>query len=335
MNWEKCRQRGKSLQAALVIGPIPTVGYVATAKFLYDVDEYTIAGGIAGEPVELVRCKTVDIEVPATAEIVIEGQIPTDSMESEAPFGEYTGYMGTETISPYFNVTCITHRRNPIYVAFLSQKTPSEGNVISSRARASAVYKFLRYDCGLPVLDVVFHQSCGMVKYCVIRLRKAQPTQAWQVLYAAAAYEPGTKTIIGVDEDIDPRDADSVNWALSWRMLPDRDVRIIQGRIAPMDYSVYPPGEPQQPSLTGSSALLIDATRKWGYPPQSLPRKEFMEKAKKIWEEEGLPPLRPKMPCYGYPLGYWSEELEEEAELALKGEHYKTGDKLARERVKL
>lgn len=120
-HWEKCRQLGKPLQAAVVIGACPAIGYVGVTKFTYDVDEYDVAGGIAGEPIELVRCKTVDVEVPATAEIVIEGELPTDSMEREAPFGEYAGYMGVGMVGPYFNVTCVTHRHNPIYTAFISQ----------------------------------------------------------------------------------------------------------------------------------------------------------------------------------------------------------------------
>ncbi len=83
------------------------------------------------------------------------------------------------------------------------------------------------------------------------------------------------------------------------------------------------------------SAILIDATRKWGYSPTSLPKKEFMERARKIWEEEGLPSLTPRVPWYGSSLGYWPKEFEEEAELALKGEHYKTGEKLAQDRTKV
>ena len=81
--------------------------------------------------------------------------------------------------------------------------------------------------------------------------------------------------------------------------------------------------------------MLIDATMKWDYPPVSLPKKEFMERARQIWEKEGLPRLKPKEPWYGYSLGYWTEENAEEAELALKGEHYQTGEKLARQRTKL
>ena len=102
-----------------------------------------------------------------------------------------------------------------------------------------------------------------------------------------------------------------------------------------MDYSAHPLGEVREwrESELGHT-LLIDATRKWDYPPASLPRREFMERACRIWEEEGLPPLKLKTPWFGYSLGYWSKENEEEAELALKGEHYKTGEKLAKNRNK-
>ncbi|MEE8472922.1 MAG: UbiD family decarboxylase, partial [Dehalococcoidia bacterium] len=86
---------------------------------------------------------------------------------------------------------------------------------------------------------------------------------------------------------------------------------------------------------TETSALLINATRKWDYPPVSLPRVEFMERAKEIWEEEGLPPLTPKVPWHGYSLGYWTKEDEEAAALALKGEHYRTGEKLAKKRTRV
>jgi 4-hydroxy-3-polyprenylbenzoate decarboxylase len=127
-----------------------------------------------------------------------------------------------------------------------------------------------------------------------------------------------------------------VNWALSFRVQPDRDMRVTQGMIGWLDPSTTPDEETvEYPIPSGSSAVLIDATTKWDYPPVSLPRKEFMEKAMKIWEEEGLPALTMKEPWHGYTLGRWTEENEEEAQLAVKGEHYRTGEKLAKQRTKL
>jgi 4-hydroxy-3-polyprenylbenzoate decarboxylase len=170
----------------------------------------------------------------------------------------------------------------------------------------------------------------------VISLKNPNKTNVWQALKGADALNPGGgKIIIAVDDDIDPRDLGSVIWALGFRMQPASDVSIAQGKAAALDPSAAPPDEVRRtPARPITSSMLIDATRKWDYPPVALPKKEFMENARKIWEEEGLPPLTPKVPWYGYSLGYWTKEDEEEAELALRGEYYKTGEKQAKNRIK-
>ncbi|MDP2720117.1 MAG: UbiD family decarboxylase, partial [Dehalococcoidia bacterium] len=319
-HWEKCHDRGIPLQAAAVIGAPPNVGFTAVGKVPYGADEFSVSGGIAGEPLKLVKCKTVDLEVPATAEIVVEGIIPTDSLEREAPFGEYTGYMGGEMINPYMNVTAITHRKDPIFVAFLSQFPPSESSKLRQISTEALYYKHLKYDCSLPnIQEVAFHESSGSWQYCVIKMKKTHPAQPWKALYAAANLDNHIgKFIIIVDDDIDPRDADSVNWALSFRVQPHRDTHVTYGKIPALDHSSAPPDHPERryPLPRGCSSMLIDATRKWGYPPVSLPKKEFMERAKELWDELGLPALSPKVPWHGYSLGYWTKENEEEAELA-------------------
>ena len=335
--WEKCRRMGKPLQAAIVISPVPAVGYCAAVRFPYDVDEFAVAGGIAGEPIRLVRCKSVELEVPATAEVVIEGELPTDSMEREGPFGEFTGYMAAEGVSPYFNVTCITHRKHPIFNNFISQFPPSESSTLRRVGEEANLLKFLRHDCGLPVLEVAFHETSSSSPYCVISMKKNHPSQAWQVLNGVVAYNPMRKFITVVDEDIDPRNADSVNAAISWRVQPDRDIRVIKGMIAELDPSVSPPTDPKgsYPPPSGGSALLINATTKWDYPPVSLPKQPYMERARELWEAEGLPALTAARPWYGLSLGLWREELEEEAELAARGESHRTGEKIAGQRIKL
>lgn len=336
-SWEKCRKAGKPLQAAIAIGPVPAIGYAATVKFPYEVDEFAVSGGLAGEPIPLVKCKTVDLEVPATAEIVIEGELPTDSMEREGPFGEFTGYMASEEVGPYFNVTCITHRKNPIFNVFISQFPPSESSTMRRTGEEANLYKFLRKDCGLPVQEVAISEACSASPFVVVSVKKTHPSQAWQVLNGVLTLAPIRKFIIVVDDDIDPRNADSVNWALSWRVQPDRDIRVVKGMIAELDPSLAPPTELRSsyPLPSGGSALLVDATTKWDYPPTSLPKKEFMERAKQIWEEEGLPKLMPVKPWHGYSLGFWTKEFEEEAELALQGKHFLTGEKVAKQRIKV
>jgi 4-hydroxy-3-polyprenylbenzoate decarboxylase len=151
IHWEKCKKRGIPLQAAIVIGATPNIGYVSGGKVPYGTDEYAVAGGLAGEPVELVKCKTVDIEVPATGEIVIEGELPTDSLEEEGPFGEFTGYMGGKTTTnPYFNITCITCRNNAIYTAWISQFPPSESSKLKQIAQSANWYHLLKNEMNNP-----------------------------------------------------------------------------------------------------------------------------------------------------------------------------------------
>ncbi|HEY7321047.1 MAG TPA: UbiD family decarboxylase [Candidatus Binatia bacterium] len=340
IHFHKCKERNVPLQAAIVLGCSPAIGLASVAKVGYDRDEYAVAGAIAAAPIPLVRCESVDLEAPATAEIVIEGEIPIDTMEPEGPFGEFTGYMGGQMMNGIFNVRCITHRRSPILQMF-TEGVPSESGVMRKMGYESTLYKLLKYDCNIPtVIDVTLHESSGSRKYVVIRMRKTNPAQPWQALQAAVALDPSHgKILVTVDEDIDPEDADSVNWAISFRMQPHRDVKITTHKFAGLDPSAAPPGSPvteaRFPSPSGCSAIMIDATRKWPYPPVALPAKKYMDAAKEKWQELGLPPLNPKMPWYGYSLGSWSEEDEENAELAVKGEYDKVAQRLQKKAVKL
>ena len=338
-HWRKCMAMGKPLEAAVIIGSVPAVAYAATAKIPYDFDEYRLAGGLAGEPIELVKCVTVDIEVPATAEIVIEGVIPTDLVEPEGPFGEYTGYLGPRGLSPYMEVTAITHRKNAIYSALISQFPPSESSKIKHIGTEKILYKYLRYDSGNDcVLDVALHDevSGSGQSYCVIKTKKRSSAEVWRALHATAGFVgPFAKITIAVDEDIDIFDPAMINWAICFNVVPDKDVAIAKGKYAGLDPSAAPPtatnAERRAAEMT---SLLIDATRPWPYLPVSLPRKEFMENAKALWEELKLPPLKPRKPWYGYSLGVWNEQDVEEAELALKGDHFITGEKAKASRIK-
>lgn len=335
----KARKLRKPLPAAIAMGCVPAVALVSVTKVPYGVDEYTVASAIQGQPLELVPCETVDLLVPASSEIVLEGEISTEILEPEAPFGEYTGYMGPRADNHVFEIKCITHRKNPYYQAFISQCPPSESSLIRKIGWDATLLKFLKYDCNIPAVEkVAFHESSGSWGYLVIQLKKSHPAQAWQALNAAVAYEASMgKVIIAVDEDIDPEDPDSVNWALSFRMQPHLDARTTTGKCSMLDPSSAPPGTPtleqRFPKPVGTSALLIDATRKWGFPAVSLPAREYMEKARAIWEEEGLPPLSPREPWHGYALGYWPEEWAEDAKQALAGRYLDTGENLAKAAV--
>jgi 4-hydroxy-3-polyprenylbenzoate decarboxylase len=338
VHWRKCKEKGIPLEVAIMIGGPPSIGYAGISKLPADFDEYAMAGGIAGEPLELVKCKTVDLEVPAHAEIVVEGELTTEELELEAPFGEAVGFVGMTEMMPYMTVKCITHRKNPIWLAFMSQFPPSESSKIRQHGNEAVVYKHLRHDLNLPhVLSVAFHEGAGSNVYAVIQMQKPDQAEVWRALEAAGERFVPTKVIIAVDEDINPRDADAVNWAVGLRAQPHRDCRIVQHRTSNL---LDPSLENQDdlikrrqatyPEKPEASRLLINATLKWPYPPVSLPKKEFMEEALRLWQQEGLPPLKLKEPWWGYSLGYWTDEYDEWADLAVKGEYYQTGETRAR-----
>ena len=144
------------------------------------------------------------------------------------------------------------------------------------------------------------------------------------------------KMIIAVDEDIDIHDLESVMWAVAYRSQPYRDAAIVDAPLFALDPSVSPPGSIRGLVAGGdaprSSALTIDATMPWAYPPLSLPKREYMEQALKLWQELQLPSLNLKNPWWGYSLGDWTEEEEREADLAVEGRHFETGAKQAAKR---
>lgn len=343
IHWKKARERGQPLPVAVVVGVLPNLMYTASASLPYGVDELAVAGALTGEPLELVRCRTVDLEVPATAEIVIEGEILPDQLYPGAAFGDYPGYMhtGRGPSSPLMKVKCITHRKRPVFTAMTVGFPPWEGGKISQISAEAVFFNFLKNYCNIPgVIDVGFHESGGYEAFLVIQMKTTHPSQPWQALYCAAGYRSsGLKVIIAVDEDVNPRDLDAVVWALCFSMQPHRDVKVLEGKSPALDPSGYPPGaskdERSFPKPQGASSLLIDATRKWAYPPVGLPKREFMERAMKTWKEEGLPELNLREPWYGYSLGDWTREDEEFAELAVQGRFAEIEAKLAAKATKI
>jgi len=179
IHWKKSQAAGKPMEAAIVIGPLPNVVYASTARLPYGADEYAIAGGISGEPVELVKCKTIDMEVPATAEVVIEGEVSTEYLEPQAAFPEYTGYMVSAKgqSEPVMKVKCITHRKNPIYTTLVEGMPPTESSKIRQIALEGIYVKHLKKDCNMQaVQDVVWYEEGGSEMLCVIKLKKKHPT---------------------------------------------------------------------------------------------------------------------------------------------------------------
>ena len=293
----KNEAQGRGTEVAVVFGTDPVIGLTAVTSFPYGTYELAVAGGIRGEPIEVVRCRTVDLEVPATAEIVVEGKIPCQGREPEGPFGEYGGYMGAPGNNPFMEITCITHRRKPIYQAFLSQMPPSESSCIKSIGREMEIRRHLKENLSLPVRDVYLPDSGSATAILLISMEKQNRFQPLKAILGTWSLTMGTgKITIVVDDDIDIRDSFQVNWALSFRMQPAEDIHIVRG-IDPITL------DPSQPLKDGkkipspeqvSSKVGIDATRKHPFPAPSVPPKEHLEKVAAAWARYGIGEVKPK-----------------------------------------
>jgi UbiD family decarboxylase len=335
-HWFKARAKGEPLEAVLILSPDPTVSICSVSKL--DQSEYVVAGALNGTPLELVKAETVDMLIPATAEIAIEGIMRTDVLEMEGPFGEFSGYTGPADYKFVFDVTGISYRTTPIVQVFISEMPPSESSMIRKFGREGP----LRHELAAKVpsfRDVAILEEGGTEEIGVIALRNPQVGEAAQALHTAAAFNRKMfKWLIAVDDDINIRDLFSIMWAISFRVQPHRDVEIQRGKNCGLDPSSAPASSPLKerdyPDGQGGSRILIDATLKWAYTPVALPSKEFMEHAKDIWNELGLPKLTPKSPWYGYELGYWPKEWAEAAKLAAEGRYLETGEKYRQLRTK-
>jgi UbiD family decarboxylase len=328
-HWLKCKARGEPLPCAVVVGCPPAISYASVQKMPENLDEIAVAGALAGGPINVVRARTVDLLVPAEAEIVIEGLINTELLEPEAPFGESHGYVNLQEYNAFMEVTAITRRRHPILTSFISQVTPSESSVIRRVAMEPLYLHHLTSVLGIKgVQRVAMHEPLTSL-YAVIAIqfaRGAPESEIWRALHGASSlHRFAGKWIVAVDEDIAPDNADALFWAMSYRCQPQHDLEVVPHKD---------PGHgPRGPHDGGeSAAVLINATLKGTYAPVALPKREFMENARAIWERLGLPPLTPQPPWHGYDLGHWPDELARQAEMAAKSDYFELGKNLANER---
>jgi UbiD family decarboxylase len=316
-HWHKHNARDQKMPVAIVVGCPPVVAYLGPQKLPLGVDEMTVAGGLAGGPINVARGRTVDLLVPAESELVIEGYVDPDYLEPEGPFGESHGYVALEDYNLVVNVTAITRRRNAILTSYISQVTPSESSVVKRLAYEPLFLAHVRDNLGIRgIRKVTLHEPLtNLRKVIILQFARGVPrTEIWRALYGVLTLQAFVgKFIIAVDEDIDTQNADAVFWAMSYRCNPAEDTQIVRHRES--GHVPRTTGEP-----VADSALLIDATMKEAMPPIALPKREFMENAKALWERLGLPPLRPEAPWFGYSLGDWTDEWDKNALDATRGE---------------
>ena len=247
--------KGSRLEVAVAIGTDPITTFAAIVPAPPEVEEFMIAGFLRGKPVEIVKCETVDLEVPAHAEIVLEGYVELGELRAEGPFGDHTGFYTLTDLYPVFHLTCITHRRDPIYAATIVGKPPMEdawmGKAVERiflPAMKMTIPEIV--DIHLPV-EGVFHNLM------LVSIRKSYPGQARKVMSAIWGLGQAmfTKCIVVVDEDCDVQDVAEVVLRVTNNIDPERDIQFTLGPVDSLDHASRLPNY--------GSKMGIDATRKW------------------------------------------------------------------------
>lgn len=275
------------MEVAVAVGTDPALTYAATAPLPRDVDEMVFAGFLRHKSVELTKCVTVDIEVPATSEIVLEGYVEAGEVRREGPFGDHTGYYSLADDYPVFHITCITHRKNPIYAATIVGRPPMEDCYLA-KATERIFLPILQQiipeivDINLP-LTGVFH-NCAMVS-----IRKTYPQQAKKVMQSiwGMGQMMFTKMIIVVDEHVDVQDEKEVWWRVFNNIDAKHDIVMVDGPLDVLDHS--------SPMAKWGTKLGIDATKTWpeeGHTrewPDEISMSEIVRRnVNEKWKELGL-----------------------------------------------
>lgn len=243
------------IEVAVAIGTDPVVTYAATAPLPKDIDEMVFAGFLRKKSVELVKCQTVDVEVPAHAEIILEGYVMMDELRREGPFGDHTGYYSLADDYPVFHITCITHRKDPIYASTIVGKPPME-DCFLAKATERIFLPVLQMslpevlDINLP-LEGVFHNCV------VVSIKKTYPQQAKKVMHAiwGMGQMMFTKMIIVVDQHVNVQDMNEVWWRVYNNIDARRDIVMVDGPLDVLDHS--------SPMPNWGTKVGIDATKAW------------------------------------------------------------------------
>jgi 4-hydroxy-3-polyprenylbenzoate decarboxylase len=282
------KKTGKRMEVAVALGGDPAITYAATAPLPPGVDEMLFAGFLRKKNVEMVRCKTVAQEVPADAEIVIEGYIDPAEARTEGPFGDHTGYYSLRAEYPVFHVTCITHRKEAIYPATVVGKPPME-DCYMGKATERIFLPFIRLqlpevvDIDLPLFGV-FHN------FAFVAIEKAYPFHARKVMHAiwGLGQMMFTKIIVIVDKEVNVHDANEVLWKIGNNVSPQRDIVFVDGPLDALDHA--------SPTPSFGSKMGIDATKKW--PEEKHPREwpdeikmspKVIALVERRWQEYGIP----------------------------------------------
>jgi len=296
---KKYENMNKPMPVAVSIGFDPVAMFVSAAPIPANVNEWDIAGGLRGKPIEMVKCETIDLEVPANSEIVLEGEVSMEDLRREGPFGEHTGYYGGGANKrPTVQLKCITHRNNPILRGTavgvpVTEQTRMSGFVWTTLALS--MYK----NAGFPGITAIHCPAGGDPEYsAIIAIKKSYPSQALDAgrLFLSSKVGNQMKHIIVVDDDIDVYNLEQVLWAFNMRVQAKRDIYITSNESG----SRLDPSVPhEQVGLTDK--MIVDATwstthkfpprPEWGgkvFPPLVATGPEMLEYINKRWQEYGI-----------------------------------------------
>ena len=254
-HYAEYESRGTRMPVAVALGGDPAITYAATAPLPDGVDEMIFAGFLRRRPVEMVRCKSCDLEVPADADFILEGYVDPLERRREGPFGDHTGYYSLADDYPVFHVTCVTHRRDAIYPSTIVGRPPMEDGYMG-KATERLFLPLLRMmlpelvDMNLPIAGV-FHNLV------ILSIRKQYPGHARKVMHAVwgLGQLSNTKMVVVVDEEVNVHDLDEVLWRVGNHIDPERDMQFTLGPVDVLDHASRLPAY--------GSKMGIDATKKW------------------------------------------------------------------------
>jgi 2,5-furandicarboxylate decarboxylase 1 len=267
----------KPLEIAIVIGTDPVLYLASQVPLPYGVYELELAGGLRQEPVEVVKCKTVDLEVPAAAEIVLEGRVLPGVREMEGPFGEFTGYLGPADERPVIEITAITHRNGPLYLCTYEGYPPTEDHTMHSLTKSAELFQQIKQSTAPSLKDLYFPLGGCSAFHVVASLKKDRAGQGKNVILDILR-SALIKSCVIVDEDIDVRDSTQVEWAIATRVRPDRDIVIVSDIAGPHL-------DPLQHNGGSSSKYGIDATIPFemDFPPKVEVDQDIRELVEANW----------------------------------------------------
>jgi 4-hydroxy-3-polyprenylbenzoate decarboxylase len=287
----KAAERGKKLEVAIALGVDPLIIMAAATPIPVDLSEWLFAGLYGGSGVNLAKCKTVDLEVPADSEFVLEGTITPGEMLPDGPFGDHMGYYGGVEDSPVIRFHCMTHRQDPIYLTTFSGRPPKEEAMMA--IALNRIYTPILRQQVAEIVDFFLPMEALSYKAAIISIDKAYPGQARRAALAFWSALPQftyTKFVIVVDKDINIRDPRQVVWALSSKVDPVRDVFILpETPFDTLDFASEKIGLGGRMGIDATTKIPPETDHAWGEALESDPDVAAM--VDRRWAEYGLADL--------------------------------------------